>query len=138
MAQGNNQELALTGLPPTHGLQPPEQQQAAPAAGYLAATGPARQRALRQLSVVLNALARVPCLEGVDAKGGQAVSTALAPRMHSPTDARPATAQPSADGLALLVDLVCDPLVAAQLLYTGLDERLASLTHEVRAAVHFL
>jgi hypothetical protein len=43
--------------------------------------------------------------------------------------------QPTPDGLALLLDLISDPLVAAQLMYTGLDQRLLAFASEVRGGV---
>jgi hypothetical protein len=49
--------------------------------------------------------------------------------------ARARTTQPTPDGLALLLDLISDPLVAAQLMYTGLDQRLLAFASEVRARV---
>ena len=153
----------------------------APVPSYRAAPQETRHRALRQLSVAVNALARAPLAAGDPSAPGEAVreATALclpvcgaccAPRARPHAAAPPqqpprhgvardarlhsrnnplrralflllanavltrllVATQPTPDGLALLLDLLSDPLVAGQLLYNGLDARLYEFAVEAR------
>lgn len=100
-----------------------------------------KHQTLRQLGVSINRLAsaRVSGAESHTAEGtGEAVRAGSAEMLQAHSLTLPRSEQPTIEGLALLVDFLCDPLIEQQLLFSGLGGRVVALAQQLLQHRHQL